>query len=233
MLAKITASGVRQASGAVIGTLFELSGLEIDPNGGTWTSQIDLLNYPNVLFCWNDASNDSAIITTAGGGTIAVINGVPMGSASGTWGDHMGMMPIATGTDGLNGLALIPQQPPVYSLMNFPRNLHTPGTPPGKTLVQLQASAGTPNGFTIMAWSVELSVPGGTFPAFPAPSPFLGELGMSAPIIIGLFANDALGNSQTNLMVLEMTVLTGVQLASQALDFTSNQLSTPTGQSFF
>lgn len=233
VLAMITASGIRQASGAVIGTLFELAGLEIDPNGGTWVSPVDLLNYPNLLFCWNDASNDGGIVATAGGGTIAVINGVPMGSASGTWGDQVGQLPTATGTNGLNGLALIPQQAPVFSLMNFPRNLHTPGTAPGKTVVQLQASAGTPNGFTIMAWSVEASIPGGTFPAFPAPAPFVGELGMSAPIIIGLFFNDPLGNSQTNLMVLEMTVLTGVQLAAQALDFTSSTLSTPTGQSFF
>lgn len=233
LLAMINASGFRQATGAVVGTTFDLAGLERDPNGGTWISPVNSQAYPNLLFVWNDTNNDGAIISTSGGGTIAVINGVPMGSTVATQGTHLGWTPGlggTAGTSGPNGFALIPQQAPQFSLVNYPRNLHTQGD--GQTFVQLESSAGTPGGLTIFFWSVEANTPGGAFPSVPAPSPFLGDIGVSAPIVIGAFPNDALGNSSTPLIVLDTSVTAGINLASQALDFTTLRLSTPTGMSF-
>jgi hypothetical protein len=228
--AMVAASGFKTASGGTALSLFNLAGLEVDPNGGTWISPVDTLSYPNVLFCWRDASNDGAILSTAGGGSLAVINGVTMGSTVATNGTHLGWSPGTTGTSGPGGLALIPQQAPFYELLNYPRNLHTAGT--GQTFVQLQTSAGTPGGLSIFVWSIESAVAGGSFPSFGPIPGFLGELGISSIILVGAFPNDSLGNSATNLITLPTAVMTGINLAAQALDLTTLTFSTPSGMSF-
>jgi hypothetical protein len=229
--AMVVNSGMREYDGTTPSTIsFELSGLEIDPAGGTWISPVDSLAYPNLLWTWADSSNDGTIMSTSGGGSIAVINGVSMGSTVATTGAQLGWLPGVSGTSGPGGLALIPVQAPQFTLLNFPRNLHTSGD--GQTFVQLQTSGGVPSGFTILAWSVESAVPGGTFPAIAAPLPFLGEFGMLSPIIIGLFANDSLGNTASPLIVLPTAVMSGVNLAAQALDFGTFQLSHPSAMSF-
>jgi len=231
LIAMAVNSAYVSSVGGTVTTSFELSGLELDPNGGTWVSPVTLLSYPNVLFCWSDFSNDGALISTAGGGSIGIINGVPMGSTIATQGDQLGLLPTTTGVFGPEGIALIPQQPPAFALENFPRNLHSAGT--GQTFVQLQTSGGTPNSFTILAWSVESSVPGGTFPALPAPGGFTGELGMIAGIVIvGLYPNDTLGNAQSQLIFLPSPAMAGVNLAAQALDITNFALSTPSAATF-
>jgi hypothetical protein len=234
LIAMVAASGHRSSVGGVITSSanpsFELSGLEIDPAGGTWVSPIDALTYPNILFCWSDFSNDGAIISTAGGGTIASINGVPMGSTVATLGDQIGIEPTSTGTFGPNGIALIPLQPPTFTLLNYPRNQHPASAI--WTPLQLQTSGGTPFGFTILTWSVETAVANGTFPAIAAPLPFLGEFGITAPSILGLYPNDALGNCSSEIFLIEMALVHGVNLAAQALDFTTFQLSTPSATTF-
>jgi hypothetical protein len=230
MLAMVTNSGFRQSNGTAAGTVFNLSGLELDPSGGTWVSPVDSLNYPNLLFCWRDSSNDGAVLSTAGGGTIAVINGVAMGSTVATTGAQLGWLPGTAGTAGPNGLALIPVQGAQFTLQNYPRNLHTQGD--GQTFVQLQTSGGVPNGFTVLAWSVESNVPGGAFPSLPAVPPFVGDFGLLSPIIVGVYANDALGNTASPLIVLPTAVMSGVNLAAQALDLGTFQLSTPSAMSF-
>ncbi|MBX3463485.1 MAG: hypothetical protein KF830_09955 [Planctomycetes bacterium] len=230
LLAMVSNSGFRQSNGTTAGTLFNLSGLELDPNGGTWVSPVDSNSYPNLLFCWRDAANDGAILSTAGGGSIAVINGVPMGSTVATTGAQIGWLPGVSGTSGPGGLALIPVQGPQFTLLNYPRNLHTMGD--GQTFVQLQSSGGQPGSFTLMAWSVEGNVPGGAFPALPAVPPFVGEFGLLSPIIVGVYANDALGNAASPLIVLPTAVMSGVNLAAQALDIVTFELSRPSAMSF-
>jgi len=230
LISYVLASGHRTSVGGLVTTSFELSGLEIDPAGGTWVSPLDGLTYPNLLFCWSDFSNDGAIISTAGGGTIASINGVMMGSTVATLGDQIGIEPTSTGTFGPNGIALIPLQPPTFTLLNYPRNQHPASAI--WTPLQLQTSGGTPFGFTILTWSVESAVANGTFPAIAAPLPFLGEFGITAPFILGLYPNDALGNCSSEIFLIEMALVHGVNLAAQALDFTTFQLSTPSATSF-
>jgi hypothetical protein len=234
LIAMITASGHRTSVGGTVDSVaspaFELSGLELDPNGGTWVSPLDAQTYPNILFCWSDFSNDGAIISTAGGGSIATINGVPIGSTVATLGDQIGIQPTSTGTFGPNGMALIPLQPPTFTLLNYPRNQHAASAV--YTQLQLQTSGGTPGGFTILTWSLESAVANGTFPAFAAFAPFVGEFGISAPTILGLYPNDALGNCSSEMFLIEMALVHGVNLAAQALDFTTFQLSTPSATTF-
>jgi hypothetical protein len=230
LLAMVTASGFRQSNGAAPSTVFNLSGLEIDPNGGTWVSTVDSMIYPNLLFTWRDTSNDGAILSTAAGGSLAVINGVTMGSTVATQGTQLGWLPGVSGTAGPNGLAVIPVQAPQFELLVYPRHIHTQGD--GQTYFQLQSSAGAPGGFTLMAVSIESSVVGGSFPSIPAFAPFTGDFGMLAPIILGVFANDAAGNAASPLIVLATAGLTGLNLAAQAVDPITFQLSTATGMSF-
>lgn len=235
VIAWITASGQRTSVGGVVSTSpnIELSGLEMDPNGGTWVSPLDSQTYPNLLFCWSDFHNDGAIISTAGGGSIAVINGVSMGSTVATLGDQLGYLPDSTGTFGPNALGLIPQQDAQFVVKHFPRNQHpAPSASQVNTMVQLQTSGGTPFGFTILFWSIESSIANGSFLSVPAPPPFGGDIGVSAPILVGLYANDGLGNAQSEMFVLQNAVMTGINLATQALDFTTLKLSRPGAMSF-
>src|SRR5262245_59117214 len=221
LIAMINNSGFRTSVGGTVTTAFELSGLEVDPNGGTFQApQSATLVLPNLLFVWNDFSNDGAIISTAGGGSIAVINGVPMGSTIATQGDQLGWLPESTGVFGPGGLALIPQQPPQFATLNYPRNLHTQGN--GQTLLQLQGSGGTPGGFTALAASGEPSTPGGAFAVLP--SPFAGELFASSPLLLGIAQNDALGNCSSALLVLQTVPLAGVQAVTQSLDLATLRL---------
>jgi hypothetical protein len=231
LIAMVNNSGFRTSVGGTVTTTFELSGLEMDPNGGTFVSPADpTLVVPNLLFCWSDSTNDGAIISTAGGGSFAVINGVPMASAVATQGDQIGWLPGSTGVFGPGGLALIPIQPPAYALQNYPRNLHTQGT--GQTLLQFQVSGGTPFGASIIALSVESAVPGGAFPSASVAPLFLGELNMTAPIIVGAFLHDSLGNCTSQFLIIATTGLSGTNVAAQALDFSTFRLSTAGGLSF-
>jgi hypothetical protein len=230
LIAMINNSGFRTSVGGTVTTSFELSGLEMDPNGGTFTSPVGSLALPNVLFCWNDFSNDGAIISTAAGGSIAVINGVPMGSTVATQGDQIGWLPTSTGTFGPGGLALIPAQAPAYATLNYPRNLHTQGN--GQTLLQMQVSGGTPGGVAAIALAFGPSTPGGAFPLFPAPPPVGGELFLSGAFTVGIFFNDALGNCASPLLILPTAALSGSNVVTQAVDFTTLRLSTPGALSF-
>lgn len=230
LIAMVNNSGFRTSVGGTVTTSFELSGLEIDPAGGTFTSPEGGLTVPNLLFCWNDFSNDGAIISTANGGTIATINGVAMGSTVATQGDQIGWLPDSTGTNGPGGLALIPFQDVAFAALNYPRNLHTQGS--GQTLLQVQVSGGTPGGVAAIALAFGPTTPGGAFPVFPAPPPVLGELFLGAPITLGVFFNDTLGNCASPLLVLPTLPLSGSNVLAQALDLGTFQVSTPAAMSF-
>lgn len=235
LIAMANASGFRTSVGGQVTTSFDLSGLELDPNGGAFVSPVDGVTVlPNLVYCWSDSTNDGAIISTNAGGTIAVINGVAMGSTVGTQSDQIGWQPDSTGAFGPGGLAIIPQQAPAYAMLNYPRNLHTGGQTggTGTTLLQLQVSGGTPGGASVLAIHVETSTPGGTFPSVPSPSPFLGELSAISPIVLGIYLHDGLGNTNSEFFVLSTPPLSGLDMVTQALDLTTLRLSTPGALSF-
>ncbi|MCB9879561.1 MAG: hypothetical protein H6835_18355 [Planctomycetes bacterium] len=231
LIAMVNNSGFHTSVGGTVTTSFDLTGLEVDPNGGTFVAPQDpTIVLPDLLFCWNDFSNDGALISTAGGGSIGVVNGVAMGSTVATQGDQIGWLPDSTGTNGPGGLALIPLQPASYAVLNYPRNLHTQGT--GQTLLQIQLSGGTPGGASVIALSVESAIANGAFPVIAAPAPFVGEFGMTAPAILGVYFHDAMGNTQSDLLILATPPLSGANISVQALDVSTFQLSTPGALSF-
>lgn len=232
LIAMVNNSGFRTSVGGQITTTFELSGLEIDPAGGTFLSPVNGTTVlPNLLFCWSDFSNDGALISTDGGGAIALVNNVPMGSDIATQGTQIGWLPDSTGTNGPGGLALIPIGDPTFTLQNYPRNLHTQGS--GQTLLQFQASGGTPSGATVIGLSFSTAIPGGSFTSSPAPPPLMGELFLSmTPLTVGIFINDELGNCGSQFLVVPTGVLSGSNVIAQALDLSTFELSTPAALSF-
>ena len=162
----IAASGFKTSTGGSASTTFDLSGLEIDPAGGTWLPQSSMILVPNLLFAWNGSSNDGAIISTANGGEIAVINGVQMGSEVATQGLQIGLLPDATGVNGIEGLAVIPAQPPRLVTENYPVDLHT-GTGTGASWLRVEVAGATPGGFVTAYLAVGPQGPGGVVGSVP------------------------------------------------------------------
>jgi hypothetical protein len=115
-------------------------------------------------------------------------------------------------------------------VLNFPRNLHTQGS--GQTLLQFQISGGTPFGLSIVALSIESAVANGAFPEVPAIPPFTGTFGVTAPLVIGFWLHEALGNTSSDLFTFATAPLSGANLTVQALDLSTFSLSTPGGLSF-
>ncbi len=103
----VAAAGANDADATPITTVADLGALEIDPNGGTFVApQNAALVLPNLLIGSSDSGRDAVIFSTANGGEIATINGVPMGSTVATVGFHLGLRSDSAGPDGLTGLAL-------------------------------------------------------------------------------------------------------------------------------
>lgn len=99
-------ASVSDNTGNFVQVIFDLDGLEIDPNGGTFPIPGTTLSAPNLLFS-GEYLTGGGILSTAGGGSIAVINGAPMATPFGsgpTDGSQVGLFPFNVGS--LNGLAL-------------------------------------------------------------------------------------------------------------------------------
>ncbi len=228
--ALIVASGVRDARGATPPTTtsdVELSALEIDPNGGTFTSPLDPnLVVPNLLFSWDDADNDGAVLSTAGGGSFAVVNGVPLASAVATTGTQLGLIPNATGTDGVFALGLIPPQLPPLVLENWPTNSYSISSP----LYDRQEVAGaTPGG--VVVFFIDLPV-GSVFPAI-AISGFGGDAyGAGLAVPIGVATADANGNAANTIDIPASIIGGGGALVWEALDLSSLSFAWPGATDF-
>ncbi|MEQ8767786.1 MAG: hypothetical protein RL885_28040 [Planctomycetota bacterium] len=206
----------------------DLSALEIDPAGGTWAApQFPGTDLQNMLFGWEGFSNDGAILSTAGGGTIATINGIPMGSTIATPGTHIGMLPDSTGLGGINGLALIPTQDAPFVVENYPRNLIT-SMP---SWHQLQYSGATPNGTIAVTVNLGPTTTGGALPSqFIAP---FGELFGNLITFQVLFNVPADSAGQASVStVINIPGLVGQNLVFQGIDVTSARLSTPAALQF-
>lgn len=206
----------------------DLAALEIDPAGGTWTSpQFPDTQLPNLLFGWEGFSNDGAIISTANGGSIPTINGVPMASTVATTGTQIGMLPDSTGLGGINGLAIIPAQDAPFVVENYPRNLIT-SMP---SFHQLQYSGATPS--TSIAVTVNLgpTASGGALPSqFIAPfGELFGSL-LTFQVLISVPANSA-GQAAVS-TVINVPGLVGRNLVFQGIDNTALELSLPAALQF-
>lgn len=218
----ITNSGVQTATGSNPSTNVNLSGLEIDPNGGTFSTAFG--NVPNLIFTWTASTNDGAILSTRNMGQIATINGVPMGSTTQTIGTHIGLTPDTSGVDGLSGLALLNgnRTPDVVTEIG-PSNLLFPSS---VLFVRQEITGLTPNG---LAGAFVDFAAGGQFPSFQFP-PVIGEFyGLGNPTVLATLTADSNGYATFQLVVPPSTFVSGQRftLGFQALDFGTLRTALP------
>lgn len=226
--AMVAASGMRTSVGGLPGTgVNELTALELDPAGGTWISPIDAtITMPNLIFAWAGFSNDGALISTASGGTIPSINGIPMASTVATTGTQIGATPSSTGIFGVDGLGIIPQQTHPFVAENYPRNLIT--SMPSWHRVEFTAA--TPNNTVIVVADAGPSVPGLAVPSFILP-PF-GEFFVGGTAVnLGSVPSDADGFADFT-TIFNLPVLTGANIVIQGIDVGTLTLSAPAALQF-
>jgi hypothetical protein len=227
--AMIAQSGVRTSVGGAPSTSIDLSGLELDPNGGTWTTPQGSLVVPNVLFTWDGFSNDGAILSTAGGGSIAVINGVPMGSPVATTGLQVGLLPESTGIFGINGLAIADSQPNVVTVENYPTNLITTST---ILWTRHEVSNATPGGTVFFFVDFGPIATGSVLPAFAIPGvggQFFGTLGLFS---LGSAVADPRGYASRSIQLPPAASGSGVNVAWQVFDLGRFTFGTPAAMQF-
>lgn len=208
----------------------ELTALEIDPAGGTWNPPEEpTLTLPNLLFAWSGFSNDGAVLSTAGGGSIAVINSRALASTVATTGVQIGLLPDSTGLGGLMGLALIPAQADELVVENYPVNLITSstilyteqqvsGATPGTALAFLVSFGPTATGSSLMAFSI---------PGFGGQVFELGTL-----VVTSTGVADTEGYARQALIMPSILVGSGANLCWQVFDAGSFSFGTPAAMQF-
>ena len=227
--AMIANSGMLTSVGGTPSTSIELSGLELDPSGGTWNSPVTLADQPNLLFAFGGFSNDGAILSTAGGGSIATINGVPMASAVATTGVQVGLLPDTSGLNGLFGFELTGLRPPVFAVENYPTRLITSST---ILFHRSEISGATPSTPVVHFVDFATNVPGTSFPSTTILG-IGGELfGIGLVTITGVTVADLQGYTGNVLTLPSSFVGTGAKLAFQAFDVSAMAFATPAALDF-
>ncbi len=221
----IIASGMLTSVGGAPTTSLELSGLEIDPAGGTWTSPVDALDYPNLLFVWDGFSNDGGILSTAGGGSIASLNGVPLASSVATTGVQIGLLPDSTGLGGFGGLAVIDQIPDPLVLENYPTNLITSST---ILYTEQQISGATPGGGVFIFYDIGPSAIGSVLSSTTLGGPS-GEVffGTGQFGVLGAVIADGDGHGAFVQTLPTSLVGSAANLVFQVYDLSSNSFGAP------
>ena len=180
----IFASSIADDSGAPVGRLIgDLDGLDLDPRPGaapTFTNSCG--RFPHLKFSGEQLTG-GGIVSTHGGGSVAFINGLSMGSAALTDGTHCGLRPIGVGS--LNGLEtdyracrlVTETQTPLVPGGSI-ANIEVGGAPPGSSVFLFLSSSIAPCPVAGIAASIpwpntcfpELMVPiaGGAVPLGPA-----------------------------------------------------------------
>ncbi|MEM7200602.1 MAG: hypothetical protein AAF628_10075 [Planctomycetota bacterium] len=134
-------SGVRDRSGMLATAIKDTDGLHV--TSGTFQNQWGQWN--NLFFC-GEALTGTSVLVTAGGGSIAIINGVPMGrAAAASTGERAGLQggPVPHALS-LNGLELRTRVRPCHFVLETP----DPVIAPGDAAV-VEASTGTPTAFLL------------------------------------------------------------------------------------
>jgi len=160
------ASGLADPAGRPVGKVGNLGALALDPGGGTFTPAAGPgPNCPNLLFAGSGASWSLGICSTAGGGTIARVAGMTLGSTLKTTGAHLGLGGQGGGaaTSGLGGLALCALPGPEILLREDQGGRFLQTT--GKVVFRF---AGAEPGRTVLALvSPGPNLPGRYLPSFP------------------------------------------------------------------
>lgn len=101
--ALVVAAGLLDDLGAPVVAIGDLQALDVDPAGGTFLGNDGVTAWPHLLFA--GSSNGPRVLTTAGGGSIATLNGVALGDEASATGSYLGL--DGNGSD-LAALQVIP-----------------------------------------------------------------------------------------------------------------------------
>ncbi len=223
----IVHSGIKNISGNtpdLSAAALDLSGLEIDSNGGAFVPpQATTLTLPNLIFSWSDAGADGAVISTANGGSIAIINAVFMGNQTTTSGSHLGLRPTASGLGGVTGLALAPfGRSTPFELEIYPDHSIALGDP---LWTRQEVTGATPYG--VIVFFVDSVDANGAFPSFDLPviaGSFYGA-GFAIPTVAILA--DVHGNASTTITIPQGAIGQNIAVVWQALDLNALALALP------
>jgi len=210
--------------GGTPSTSIDTTALELDPAGGTFTSPTTLGTYPNIWFAWSGFSNDGAVLSTAGGGSLASLNGALLASDVATTGAQLGLTPDSTGLGGLMGMALVPGGSNPLTVENHPTSLITSST---ILWSRQEVSGATPGSPVVFFTTLGAAGAGVVPPAIGLPG-FGGVVyGNLTPYLLGTVNADA-GGYAGNVFTLP-TVLVGsaAHLMMQAFDFAAFSFGEP------
>ncbi|MEM7307777.1 MAG: hypothetical protein AAF682_13950 [Planctomycetota bacterium] len=221
----IAASLVQTSVGGSPSTSIDLTALELDPAGGSFESpQVPGLFLPNLLFAWSGFSNDGAVLSTAGGGTLAALNGVPLASDVATTGTQLGLAPDSTGLGGLMGMAVAPATAPPLAAENYPTSLITSST---ILWSRQEVSGATPGGLVVFFVDVGPTGTGAVVPALALPG-VGGELFGDGTVITLATQTAGGGGHVGNVVTLPASFVgTNQNLVFQAFDLGAFALSSP------
>lgn len=220
----IAASGVLTSVGGAPSTSIDLTGLELDPAGGTFEAPlVPGLLLPNLLFAWNGFSNDGAVLSTAAGGSLASLNGVPLASDVATTGAQIGLLPDSTGLGGLMGIAVVDERPAQHASEVHPTGLITSST---ILWSRQEVSGATPGGLVVVFADVGPSGAGAVLPVLLLPG--LGELFSDGTVfVLATVAADALGYAGNVLTLPSTLVGSNLNLVFQSFDIGTFAFGTP------
>ncbi|MFG0317636.1 MAG: hypothetical protein ACF8XB_10200 [Planctomycetota bacterium JB042] len=178
--ARCANAAIANHAGNLVTGIGDVDGLEIDPGGGTFT---EAGTFPNLVLC-GESLTGGGVVSTAAGGSIAVIGGVPMGTPfewGATAGAHVGLAEgFASSLDGL----LIDEPIARFVLDSKTPSLPEPGT--------LHFAAGGAAPGLYVTWLVTIfgdDTPGAFQPSLAFPNGGFPEWFLSTDSIAGIVAD--------------------------------------------
>jgi len=198
----------------------DLTGIELDPTGGTYTSTGTGLTMPN-LWLTHDASGDYAIVSTVGGGVIPTVNGNVMNVS-----ESFGIAGATVHPTALAFAAATPVGTPLH-IDTFPGNPTTPGS------IRLDVAGATPGSLVILYGDFFAGTSGGFAPRLPlasvaplatAPGSWEDVFVFNTDIGLAAFADNEGYGSAT---ITVGAAFPGIHVTFQAIDFGALRVSGP------
>jgi hypothetical protein len=215
----VSSIGLLDAVGVPVKTIGDLQALDVDPNGGTFVGSDGVTLWPNLFFA--GATNGPRVLTTAGGGALAELNGVKLGEIASPAGSYLGL--DGNGAD-LQAIQVIPaRDDPICT------DLEGYGLDAGDLFDVLWVGNATPFGKALVFVSLGTSAAGDNFASTAIAPSFRFPAFYAAPWFL-LFGIGFNGTGQFALpFVLPPGLIGDLNLLVQIADITSSpaELSAP------
>lgn len=223
------ASGIDNAAAVGVAAIEDTDGLELDPLGGVFSSPFVGGAVPNVWVA-GSALTGGGVISSRLGGTIPVMNGVPLGNALGaTSGAQVGLATVPS-VRSLNGLALT-----VRDLCHFTTETPTPRiVAPGPLTIEVGGvDAGVGAAFLFIAPGAVGA--GGVDASLPFPSVCFPDLYVNVFLAAVPIGADGCGSWSLPITAAQLAGLAGSRIRFQAWHPAGgvHHLSTPLAVQFF